>query len=252
MAFVKYFADNVHNNLTVLPKNFIKNVGECMKKILIIWDFDGVIADSEHLWIKSWVQALKKLKGIELNNEQQEYYLKGKAEKDIFALLKQDFPNIEFAEDFQKALHADDFYLMQNEMKMTCGIENILADNNFRHCIATGATTAENNLKLQILHLEKYFPPETRFTIDQVKFGKPAPDLFLFAAAKMKYPPNNSVVIEDSPAGITAAKAAGMRVIAYIGASGNHNERYAELCRKSGADHIIDNMPKIHNLLNNL
>jgi beta-phosphoglucomutase-like phosphatase (HAD superfamily) len=57
------------------------------------------------------------------------------------------------------------------------------------------------------------------FSAEQVKHGKPAPDLFLFAAQQMKVPPDECIVIEDSPAGVQAARAANMRVYGFAGGS---------------------------------
>lgn len=64
-----------------------------------------------------------------------------------------------------------------------------------------------------------YLTEKAVFTSQQVKYGKPAPDLFLFAADQMQIAPQNCLVIEDSPAGIEAAIAANMAVIGFLGGS---------------------------------
>lgn len=220
-----------------------------MKNTLIIWDFDGVIADSEKLWIRNWTNTLKKMKGISLNAEQQEYYLAGKSEKTKSQFLQRDFPDLIFDDVFWKVLHKGENRLMQEEMKTIPGVEKVLADTNFMHCIATGATVQKNNAKLAILHLESFFPPQNRFSAEYVENGKPAPDLFLYAAEHMGFAKNNCVVIEDSIVGITAAKAAGLKVIAFIGATGNNTPKYAALCQKTGADFVVDNMADLHRIL---
>ncbi len=82
----------------------------------------------------------------------------------------------------------------------------------------------------------------------QVSNGKPAPDLFLFAAQKMGVPPERCVVIEDSLAGIAGARAAGMIVFGFHG--GSHcRDGYAETLRAAGADLIFDDMRQLPELV---
>jgi beta-phosphoglucomutase-like phosphatase (HAD superfamily) len=64
--------------------------------------------------------------------------------------------------------------------------------------------------------LREYFGDRV-FSAEQVEHGKPAPDLFLFAASEMGVQPSNCVVVEDSPNGVAAARAAGMTVLGYTG-----------------------------------
>ena len=87
------------------------------------------------------------------------------------------------------------------------------------------------------------------FTAYEVENGKPAPDLFLYAAAKMGYKPENCVVIEDSLVGIAAAVAAQIPVIAYIGATGNNSTEYEAKCQKAGADYIVRTMAEVADTL---
>jgi beta-phosphoglucomutase-like phosphatase (HAD superfamily) len=82
----------------------------------------------------------------------------------------------------------------------------------------------------------------------QVKNGKPAPDLFLFAARQMNASPDRCVVIEDSVAGIAAARAAGMTVLGFHG--GSHCRRgYADTLRAAGAAATFDDMRELAGLI---
>jgi beta-phosphoglucomutase-like phosphatase (HAD superfamily) len=74
--------------------------------------------------------------------------------------------------------------------------------------------------------------------------GKPAPDLFLFAAASMQAAPPVCVVIEDSVPGVQAAVTAGMRVIGFTG-GGHCRPGHAERLRAAGADAIADGMHRL-------
>jgi beta-phosphoglucomutase-like phosphatase (HAD superfamily) len=89
------------------------------------------------------------------------------------------------------------------------------------------------------------------FSASQVKNGKPAPDLFLFAAGAMKVPPERCLVIEDSIAGITGARAAGMRVFGFHG--GSHcRPGYADPLRRAGDDQTFDDMRQLPKLIRQL
>jgi beta-phosphoglucomutase-like phosphatase (HAD superfamily) len=78
--------------------------------------------------------------------------------------------------------------------------------------------------------------------------GKPAPDLFLFAAKEMAVPPGRCVVIEDSLAGIAGARAAGMKVLGFYG--GSHcGAGHAETLRQAGADLVFADMHQLPELI---
>jgi beta-phosphoglucomutase-like phosphatase (HAD superfamily) len=83
---------------------------------------------------------------------------------------------------------------------------------------------------------------------DQVKRGKPAPDLFLFAAEQMRVSPQRCIVIEDSVPGITGACAAGMTVLGFHG--GSHcRPGYADTLRAAGAQVTFDDMRQLPGLI---
>ena len=193
-----------------------------MQKNLIIWDFDGVLADSEHLWVQNWADTLQKLYNFTLTPEMQKQYLEGKADKTKVELLAHDFPQLKLDDKFWAEIHQNEDRLIASELTLTENIEQILDDKDFAQCVATGATLEKHNKKTVKLGLVKYFAEHNTFTAYMVANGKPAPDIFLYAAKTMGFAPQHCLVIEDSLAGIKAAKAADIPVIAYIGATG-HN-----------------------------
>ncbi|MGY3132877.1 beta-phosphoglucomutase-like phosphatase (HAD superfamily) [Bradyrhizobium sp. USDA 4501] len=86
------------------------------------------------------------------------------------------------------------------------------------------------------------------FSATQVKRGKPAPDLFLFAAAQMGATPARCVVIEDSVAGVTGARAAGMTVLGFYG--GSHcTAEHEGMLRQAGAAVTFADMRKLPDLI---
>ena len=217
-----------------------------MHKNLLIWDFDGVLADSEHLWVQNWTDTLQKLYGLKLSPAQQKQYLEGKADKTKVDLFSVDFPNIKLDEKFWEEIHQNEDRLIASELVLTTDIEKILDDKNFAQCVATGATIEKHNKKVKKLGLGKYFDGHNTFTAYMVANGKPAPDIFLYAAEKMGFEPQNCLVVEDSVAGIKAAVAAGIPVIAYIGATWHNTPEYAAACTEAGAFEICDNMQDVY------
>ena len=220
-----------------------------MPRNLLIWDFDGVLADSEHLWVKNWADTLKKLYAIELTPQQQKQFLEGKADKTKVETFSKEFPQITLGDKFWQILHQNEDSLIANELKLTAGVEKILEDSDYLQCVATGATLEKHNKKTKKLGLEKYFNENNTFTAYMVKNGKPAPDIFLYAAKQMGVASEHCLIIEDSLAGITAGKAAGIPVIAYIGATGHNTPEYIDACRKAGAFVVSDNMPEVHKVI---
>ncbi len=101
---------------------------------------------------------------------------------------------------------------------------------------------------IQFAGLGNYFSDDRIFTKSQVARGKPAPDLFLFAAEQMGVDPSRCVVIEDSMAGIGAGLAAGMLTIGIT--TVNHDpEQIRKDMKKAGVVHILDSWPEITKLI---
>ncbi|MDO5706180.1 MAG: HAD family hydrolase [Paracoccus sp. (in: a-proteobacteria)] len=104
--------------------------------------------------------------------------------------------------------------------------------------VASSSTLPRLNHTLSLTGLHDLFAPHI-YSATQVERGKPEPDLFLFAAQHLNTPPADCIVIEDSPAGIRAAKAAGMRVVAFLGGSHAGAARLGERLPALNPDAII-------------
>lgn len=113
-------------------------------------------------------------------------------------------------------------------------------------CVASQGRPAKTRLTLGLTGLRDLFPPGALFSAYDVPRPKPDPALFQHAAATMNATPSACVVIEDSPSGVIAAVAAGMRAMGYAADS---DER---ALRNAGAENIIrslDGLPKLLGLL---
>ena len=221
-----------------------------MKKTLLIWDFDGVIADSEHLWVETWYNALLDKKNIKLSADEVQKYLTGMSIKTKQKILNERFGENTIDEEFLRYTHDRERIQIETALQGVPGVLEIFADTRFNHCIATGTLKDFAILKLKKVGLwQKYVDDHNCFTSDMVQNGKPAPDLFLFAASQMGYKPEDCIVIEDSISGIKAGIAANMKVIAFIGAEGNNTKAYADTCIKEGAVTAFNNMLDLHSFL---
>lgn len=197
-----------------------------MKK-LIIFDCDGVLVDSEIVGNRVYAELLTKL-GYPLTAEDSIRRFTGidskAAEKLIFEESGIDLPDnlMELADKaIFEALGKDLQPLMQAVLS-----HDLL--QNVSKCVASNSPRALVLQSLDKTNQHSYFKSEHVFTSSQVKKAKPAPDLFLFAAEQMGYDPEDCIVIEDSVAGIQAARAAGMSVIGFLGGTHANFDWYKE------------------------
>jgi HAD superfamily hydrolase (TIGR01509 family) len=133
------------------------------------------------------------------------------------------------------------------ELKAVDGVTDAIARIPCKICVASSSTPERIERSLRVTGLWKHFHPHI-FSATQVSRGKPAPDLFLFAAERMETPPAECVVIEDSPAGIEAARAAKMYVIGFTG--GAHcTPAHPGMLRAAGAMEILSSMRGLRKVL---
>ena len=223
-----------------------------MKKLLI-WDFDGTIADSEKLWIPIWVEALKKEKNISLTEEETFNLLEGIADREKKINLENYFPNLVLDDAFLKIVEDGYIYNEINCMQPIAGVEDVMKNNHFAHCIATGADRKQHARKMtKFKWIEKYMSPNDYFTVDMVKQGKPAPDIFLLAAKTKGYKPQDCIVIGDSLNDFKAANAAGMKSIAFVGAEGNDTPEYRKKCVDAGVIAVCATMQEVNKVINSM
>lgn len=221
-----------------------------MKK-LIIWDFDGVIADTEKLWLKNRQILMKEALGIDWDWETVNHYLRGTGDK-----TKRDVLNslgIETNDDFwDKSIEMDMETMRTKGFELTDGIEDIFKMKNIKQCIATGGVKSKTMHKIEIAGIRKYFPDNHVFTVDMVEHGKPEPDLFLLAAREMGEKPEDCVVIEDSIAGLTAALKAGCLPIAFLAGDLSGNNNHLIKVKNLGVPYITHNMEEVKKIIETL
>ncbi len=220
-----------------------------MKKLLI-WDFDGVIADSEKLWVRAWNEILIQDKNIKLTDAEKQDLLVGVSDKTRRERLEKYIPGLILDDDFMDKISEKEIFFGTNFMVAIDGVENVMSNDIFEHCIATGATKAQHKWKMtQFEWIKKYMSESDFFTVDMVDHGKPAPDLFLLAAKTKNYEPKDCIVIGDSINDFMAAKAGNMDCIAFVGATGNNTKEYAEKCKDAGVFEVCKTMKDVNEAL---
>lgn len=181
---------------------------------LIIFDCDGVIADSEVLSARVLIDQLAKI-GIPITIEDVRRDFLGRSFPTVAATIRDRFAR-PLPDGFEAAYRARLLTRFQTDLAATPGFADMLRGLRLPFCVATSSSPPRVARTLQILGLADDFGAHV-FTASQVEHGKPAPDLFLFAARQMGARPENCLVIEDSAPGIQAGMSAGMAVLSYRG-----------------------------------
>lgn len=212
---------------------------------LAIFDCDGILVDSELLSNRLLSEALA-AEGFDVSPDACRERFTGIALREAIAEIEAETGR-RLPEGFEERTRAHDIEVFSRELRPVAGIAQALARIDLPKCVASSGAPEKIRHSLVVTGLLDFFDPHL-YSAHQVARGKPAPDLFLFAAEQMGAAPSASVVIEDSEAGIAAARAAGMRVLGFAGAS-HAGPGYAERLAKAGADVVFDDMAELPDLL---
>jgi len=136
----------------------------------------------------------------------------------------------------------------REELKPIPGVREMLPKLGLPFCVASSGTLERIRYALDVTGLLGLMEPHL-FSAAMVAKGKPAPDLFLHAAASMRAHPRKCLVIEDSPAGVAAARAAGMRVLAFTGGAHAGNPALKARLASSEPDFIFADMLQLPDLI---
>lgn len=183
---------------------------------VVIFDCDGVLVDSERLIQEVDMELIRAL-GWPITRAEIFAEHLGRSEDAVLANIERRLGRAVPAGFPQEKAAAYEAVLRERLVAVPGVAEAItlLRAGGMRMCVASSAPHARIRLSLRLTGLQTSFAEEHLFSAEDVARGKPAPDLFLHAAAALAAPPQHCVVVEDSPAGVEAAKAAGMRVIGY-------------------------------------
>jgi HAD superfamily hydrolase (TIGR01509 family) len=179
----------------------------------VIFDCDGVLVDSEPI-AAATLAALLSERGLPTTAADVDRDLKGRSWEDGLSVIRARLgraPWPELRETYRERL----FAAFDVELAPVAGVEAVLDGLALPCCVASSGDHERIRRGLRAGGLLDRFGEERIFSVDDVAHGKPAPDLFLHAAARMGFEPSTTVVVEDSTAGVEAGIAAGMTVLGY-------------------------------------
>ncbi|RXH21469.1 MULTISPECIES: HAD family hydrolase [Bradyrhizobium] len=212
---------------------------------LIIFDCDGVLVDSEVISCRAHADVLTR-HGYPITSEQVFARFLGRSTRQANLEIESELGR-KLPEAYHGDLQDELFRSFEADLEAIRGIHEVLDVVPQRVCVASSGSHQRMQVSLGSTGLYERLAPNI-FSASQVTNGKPAPDLFLFAANEMGVPPQRCVVIEDSLAGIAGARAAGMTVFGFYG--GSHcRDGYAETLREAGADLVFADMHRLPELV---
>ena len=212
---------------------------------LIIFDCDGVLVDSEVISCRAHADVLSR-HGYPITSDEVFERFLGRSTRQANLEIETELGR-KLPDDYHAELQDELFGNFERDLEAIRGIHDALDRITQRVCVASSGSHQRMRVSLGSTSLYDRLAPNI-FSASQVKNGKPAPDLFLFAANEMKVPPKRCVVIEDSVAGIAGARAAGMKVFGFYG--GSHcGAGHAETLRQAGADLTFSDMHQLPELV---
>ena len=215
---------------------------------LIIFDCDGVLVDSEPLAMRVLLAGIAE-RGVTVDEALAYERLLGRSLASVIETVQRDF-GVALEADALERMREQLYDLFRRELRATLGIAETLERLDLPVCVASSSQMERIRLSLELTGLARYFGDNV-FSAAMVARGKPAPDLFLFAASRMHAAPERCIVIEDSPAGIEAARAAGMRVFAFTGGGHARSETHRRRLEALAPDAVFDDMAQLAGLIEN-
>jgi HAD superfamily hydrolase (TIGR01509 family) len=205
---------------------------------VVIFDCNGVLVDSERLATAVVSQEFMRV-GFPLPPEVIARYFTGRRPADMFAEIES-AAGRKLPADFPARVANATLERFRRELRATAHVAHALSWLRGPKCVASSSSFERIRLSLETTDLIRFFEPYL-FSASEVPNGKPAPDLFLFAAAKLRVRPADCIVVEDSPVGVAAAVAAGMTAVGFVGGS-HASDHLASHLREEGARVIVADM----------
>ena len=184
-----------------------------MGKKAVIFDMDGVIFDTERVYLEIWQSVFEKY-GYKMTKELYVNVM-GTGRKNVIKTFLENFGDDLPIEKMYEEKDNQLFYIIENQgIPLKEGVKerfSMLKEKNYKIALATSAKRERVEKQIKDKWLKESF--DAIVCGDDVEKGKPSPDIFLKAAKKIDVEPENCFVVEDSPAGIKAAFSGGMKGI---------------------------------------
>ena len=208
---------------------------------LLIYDCDGVLVDSELLASTTLAELMTTL-GHAMTPEECVRVFGGCSLLDVLRRAE-DILGRAIPQDLGEQTGRRLLARFRRELKPVAGAAQAVTCLPYRRCVASSSAPERLMLTLELTGLAPLFG-EHVYSAAQVANGKPAPDLFLFAARAVGVDPSRALVIEDSALGIAAARAAGMAAIGFTG-GGHATDDLAARLAAAGAERVVAAMAEL-------
>lgn len=192
----------------------------------IIFDCDGILVDSEKISNRVLIEMAKEL-GLDIDIAYAETNFTGTALKSVFNWIEEQSGK-KLPANFEKEFRKRTFELFATDLQSVKGIRQVLDTVSVPICVASNGPLEKIKLNLTVTKLIDKFG-DNIYSAYQIGSWKPSPKLFQYAAKNMGFEPKDCLVIEDSIAGIKAAKSGGFRVYGYT------NDRNRKTFEDAGA-----------------
>ena len=208
----------------------------------IIFDFDGVLVDSEILVAKAFVKYMKKF-GIELDEKEFANFA-GKKTVQVIDILSQKY-SIKDQQKFCTDIKDISLNIYKNELTTVEGAYEFVSKTKLNLYIGSNSVKDRIIDGLQRVELNKYFKPEQVYSFDLVEKPKPSPDVYLKAIKDNNLNKKHTIIIEDSMVGVKAGVSAGVKVIGLTAGGHWHDSRDEKELLDAGAFAVTNNYKKI-------
>ena len=212
----------------------------------IIFDFDGVLVDSEILSAKAFAKYMKKY-DIEIDENEFANFA-GKKTVQVIDILSQKY-SIKDQEKFFTDIMEIASYIYKNELTAIEGAYNFLDNTKLSLYIGSNSTKDRIISGLHKVELNKYFKPDKIYSFDLVGKAKPDPDIYLKAIVDNNLNKNETIIIEDSLVGVKAGVNAGVKVIGLTAGGHWHEGRDEKELLDAGAFTVTKDYIKVQEII---
>lgn len=204
--------------------------------MLVLFDFDGTLVDSEYLWAQATVEVLAE-EEMEMTIEDFSSSYAGMRHEEIIPKLEEEFER-GIPHDIVQRVE-DRAMLKIEKVEALAGAHEMLDQLDYARCICSNSSSEDLETNMRRTDLWDRFRPYVYSSIEVgTKAPKPDPNVFLHAATVLDVDPKDCIVIEDSFHGTQAGVSAGMRVIGFIG-GGHTYPGHGEHLMDAGAQTVV-------------
>ena len=212
----------------------------------IIFDFDGVLVDSEILVAKAFAKYMQNF-GIDIDEKEFASFA-GKKTVQVIEILSKKY-SIKDQEKFFRDIMEIASNIYKKELTTVKGAYDFVSNHKFNMFIGSNSMKERIIDGLQRVKLDKYFKPEQVYSFDLVDNPKPDPDVYLKALEDNKLIKTETIIIEDSAVGVMAGVAANVKVIGLTAGGHWHEKRDEKELLEAGAFAVTNDYKKVFKLI---